>query len=156
MIKKTFLGLKGSKERRRSAGDESLVKQLNMFVRTRTDSGKKLTDMEILEQVTVLNLDTGEMVPLSVAEDKIPQCINPLSLQIMRLTSEYVSNESNDKEKESDEESIDSKKTLPLDDGDSDVSRVRKKTQKLKRFLGNKLFLLSDLHFSAIRIPYCV
>lgn len=30
-----------------------------MFVRTRTDSGKQLTDMEILEQVTVLNLDTG-------------------------------------------------------------------------------------------------
>ncbi|KAG8237136.1 hypothetical protein J437_LFUL011184 [Ladona fulva] len=64
--------------------------QLNMFVRTRTDSGKQLTDLEILEQVTVLNLDTGERVPLSVAEDKLPQCINPLSLHIMRLTSEYV------------------------------------------------------------------
>lgn len=134
---KSSSGQKGSKERRRSAGDESLVKQLNMFVRTRTDSGKKLTDMEILEQVTVLNLDTGEMVPLSVAEDKIPQCINPLSLQIMRLTSEYVSNESNEKEKESDEESIDSKKTLPLEDADGDTSRVRKRTAKLKRFLGS-------------------
>lgn len=31
-----------------------------MIVRTRTDSGKQLTDMEILEQVTVLNLDTGK------------------------------------------------------------------------------------------------
>lgn len=130
---------KGAKERRRSAGDENLIKQLNMFVRTRTDSGKKLSDMEILEQVTVLNLDTGEMVPLSVAEEKIPQCINPLSLQIMRLTSEYVSNESNDKEKESDEESVDSKKSsMPHgEDCDSDVSRVRKRTAKLKRFLGS-------------------
>jgi hypothetical protein len=44
----------------------------------------------ILEQVTVLNLDTGERVALSVAEDKLPQCVNPLSLHIMRLTSEYV------------------------------------------------------------------
>lgn len=35
----------GSKERRKSAGDQDLVKQLNMFVRTRTDSGKRLTDM---------------------------------------------------------------------------------------------------------------
>lgn len=34
-----------SKERRKSAGDQDLVKQLNMFVRTRTDSGKRLTDM---------------------------------------------------------------------------------------------------------------
>lgn len=58
--------------------------------RTRTDSGKQLTDLEILEQVTVLNLDTGERVPLSIAEDKLPQCVNPLSLHIMRLTSEYV------------------------------------------------------------------
>lgn len=36
----------------------------------------------------------GERVPLSIAEDKLPQCINPLSLHIMRLTSEYVSNSS--------------------------------------------------------------
>lgn len=132
-------GTRGSKERRKSAGDESMIKQLNMFVRTRTDSGKKLSDLEILEQVTVLNLDTGERVPLSIAEEKIPQCINPLSLQIMRLTSEYVSTTTIDKEKESDEESVDSKKsTLPLgEDTDVDVSRVRKRTQKLKRFLGS-------------------
>jgi len=44
---------------------------------------------EILEQVMVKNLDTGEAVPLSVAEEKLPKCTNPLALQIMRLTSEY-------------------------------------------------------------------
>ncbi|XP_034949974.1 WD repeat-containing protein 44 isoform X2 [Chelonus insularis] len=127
----------GSRERRKSAGDQDMVKQLNMFVRTRTDSGKRLTDMEILEQVTVLNLDTGERVPLSIAEDKLPQCMNPLSLHIMRLTSEYVSNSSLEKEKESDEESVDSKMSSIPPGEDVPVGRVRKKTQKLKRFLGS-------------------
>ncbi|KAK0161236.1 hypothetical protein PV327_009729 [Microctonus hyperodae] len=131
------MNLHGSRERRKSAGDQDMVKQLNMFVRTRTDSGKRLTDMEILEQVTVLNLDTGERVPLSIAEDKLPQCMNPLSLHIMRLTSEYVNNSSLDKEKESDEESVDSKMSSIPPDEDVTVGRVRKKTQKLKRFLGS-------------------
>ncbi|XP_029154900.1 WD repeat-containing protein 44-like [Nylanderia fulva] len=127
-----------SRERRKSAGDQDLVKQLNMFVRTRTDSGKRLTDMEILEQVPVTNLDTGEQVPLSIAEDKLPQCINPLSLHIMRLTkSKYISNSSLEKEKESDEESVDSKMSSIPPDEDVSVDRVRKRTQKLKRFLGS-------------------
>lgn len=128
---------KGSKERRKSAGDENMLKQLNLCVRTRTGSGKPLTDLEILEQVTVLNLDTGERVPLSIAEDKLPQCINPLSLHIMRLTSEYVSSSSIDKE--SDEESVDVKKSeIPTaNDNDPDMGRMRKKTAKLKRFLGS-------------------
>lgn len=41
------LSPQGSRERRKSAGDQDMVKQLNMFVRTRTDSGKRLTDMVI-------------------------------------------------------------------------------------------------------------
>ena len=36
------------------------------------------------------NLDTGEEMDLVKAEDQLPQSINPLSLHIMRLTSEYV------------------------------------------------------------------
>lgn len=37
----------GSRERRRSAGDEQELRdqQLNMFLKTHTDSGKKLTDI---------------------------------------------------------------------------------------------------------------
>ena len=92
--------------------DDGTIHTLNMIVRTRTDSGRPLSDLvikflgnvlfvsdlldmiilsqEILEQVTVRNLDTGEQIPLSIAEDKLPQCLNPLSLHIMRLTSEYV------------------------------------------------------------------
>ncbi|XP_063243770.1 WD repeat-containing protein 44 [Bacillus rossius redtenbacheri] len=139
-------GPRGSRERRRSAGDEQAVmSQLNMFVRTRTDSGKPLTDLEILEQVTVLNLDTGERVPLSVAEDKLPQCINPLSLHIMRLTSEYVSSTNLDKEKESDEESVCSKRSElpasedPDQDPDQEVGTMRRRTARLKKFLGSKV-----------------
>ncbi|XP_026472188.1 WD repeat-containing protein 44-like [Ctenocephalides felis] len=130
-----------SKERRKSAGDEDLLKQLNMYVRTRTDSGKELTDMEILEQVTVLNLDTGERVPLSVAEDKLPQCINPLSLHIMRLTSEYVSTNSLNKQGESDEESMTGPtQGMGLGEGETEseeASKLRRGTARLKRFLGS-------------------
>ncbi|KAK6617035.1 hypothetical protein RUM44_005392 [Polyplax serrata] len=136
--KKTNVSPKNSKERRRSAGDEQgFISQLNMFVRTRTDSGKQLSDLEILEQVTVLNLDTGERVPLSVAEDKLPQGINPLSLHIMRLTSEYVSDTNLEKQKESDEESVDSKVSEIPTGKDLDRRPMRRKTDKIKKFLGS-------------------
>lgn len=123
-----------SKERRKSAGDENMM---TIKVRTHTDSGKQLSDLEILEQVTVLNLDTGERVPLSVAEDKLPQCINPLSLHIMRLTSEYVSSSSMDKHKESDEESVDLRKSevQTTDNLDNESGPIRRKTAKIKRFI---------------------
>ncbi|KAK2573339.1 WD repeat-containing protein 44 [Acropora cervicornis] len=62
------------------------------LVRYQSVSGRPLSDIEILEQVMVKNLDTGEAVPLSVAEEKLPKCTNPLALQIMRLTSEFHSN----------------------------------------------------------------
>ncbi|XP_047531764.1 WD repeat-containing protein 44 isoform X1 [Vanessa atalanta] len=76
----------GARARRRSAGDPPQGAAL----------GPQLSDIEILEQVTVLNLDTGERMPLSVAEHKLPQCINPLSLHIMRLTSEYIGRTNDD------------------------------------------------------------
>lgn len=108
-------------------------------MRTHTDSGKQLSDLEILEQVTVLNLDTGERVPLSVAEDKLPQCINPLSLHIMRLTSEYVSSSSMEKDKESDEESIITKNSeiAIVDEIRVELGGIRQKTARLKRILGS-------------------
>ncbi|XP_022646370.1 WD repeat-containing protein 44-like isoform X1 [Varroa jacobsoni] len=70
---------------------ENSLKATNALPRLRTDSGRQLSDLEILEQIEVLNLDTGEKIPLSVAEDKLPQCVNPLSLHLMRITQEYVS-----------------------------------------------------------------
>lgn len=91
-----------------------------------------------MEQVTVLNLDTGERVPLSIAEDKLPQCINPLSLHIMRLTSEYVSNSSLEKGKESDEESVDNKKLEVPTGEEVDVNKISRAAQ-LKKMFGSKL-----------------
>lgn len=132
----THQGSRTIRERRKSAGDENFLKDVNLHVRTHTDSGKQLSDFEILEQIQVLNLDTGEKIPLSVAEDKLPKCVNPLSLHIMRLTSEYVSNSSMDKEKESDEESVDKKVDIPVVDDDPSEGKMRKKTAKIKRFFG--------------------
>ncbi|XP_045618033.2 WD repeat-containing protein 44 isoform X2 [Procambarus clarkii] len=136
-----------------SSSSEGQMKQLNLMVRTRSDSGKELSDAEwflqspvdfdvfmsdkeILKQVTVLNLDTGERIPLSDAENCLPQALNPLSLHIMRLTSEYVSN-SNVDGQESDEESVVDVNIKKLPETDS--SAVKKKTSQLKKFLGRKM-----------------
>ncbi|CAH2981932.1 unnamed protein product [Chilo suppressalis] len=134
-------GVGTSGARRKSAGDEQ---QLGLALRTRTTSGHRLTDIEILEQVTVLNLDTGERVPLSVAEHKLPQCINPLSLHIMRLTSEYIANNM-DHARETDEESEsvcvggaeDETKEAKRETADRQTTAIRRKTEKLKRFFGS-------------------
>ncbi|CAH0583277.1 unnamed protein product [Chrysodeixis includens] len=140
-----------SASRRRSAGDEQ---QLGLALRTRTTSGHQLTDIEILEQVTVLNLDTGrytycsycERVPLSVAEHKLPQCINPLSLHIMRLTSEYIGRANDDEiTRETDEESEsvcaggaeDETKEMKRESTDRQTTGIKRKTEKLKRFFGS-------------------
>ncbi|XP_074658435.1 WD repeat-containing protein 44-like isoform X2 [Tubulanus polymorphus] len=60
-------------------------------MRPRSNSGRILTDKEILDMVSVTNLDTGETILLSEAEVKLPQGINPLTLHIMRRTKEYSS-----------------------------------------------------------------
>jgi hypothetical protein len=45
---------------------------------------------QILHDLQVKNLDTGTEMDLATAEEHLPQSINPLSLHIMRLTSEYT------------------------------------------------------------------
>ncbi|XP_063706833.1 WD repeat-containing protein 44 isoform X4 [Culicoides brevitarsis] len=117
-------------DRRKSAGDEELLKQLNVYVRTRTDSGKPLSDIEILSQVPVKNLDTGENFPLSAVEDNMPQYINPLSLHIMRLTSHI---------RESDDESVvapGSEAPVEEEEGENEEesTAIKRKTAKIKRF----------------------
>lgn len=130
------------KERRKSAGDEDVLKQMNIYVRTRTSSGKQLTDFEILEQVPVKNLDTGENMPLSeMRSPPVPEGWNPLSLHILKLTShlEVI-------QKESDEESVigippsiegqqPDEEELETEDG----SRLKKKTARIKRFFGSTM-----------------
>lgn len=119
-----------SRERRKSAGDEDMIKQLNMSVRMRTDSGKQLTDQEILEQVPVKNLDTGENFPLSVADEKVEQCIDPLSRYIMQIASNI---------RESDEESlggltIGSEIQQEEEENEEEEGRIRRKTARIKKF----------------------
>uniref|UniRef100_U5EUK3 WD repeat-containing protein 44 n=1 Tax=Corethrella appendiculata TaxID=1370023 RepID=U5EUK3_9DIPT len=119
------------KERRKSAGDENIIKQLNICVRTRTDSGKQLTDMEILEQVQVKNLDTGENFPLSAVEEKLPQCINPLSLHIMRLTSHIPESDEESVGPPASEAPVGEEEELEIEE---EGGRLRKKTARIKRF----------------------
>lgn len=91
-----------------------------------------LTDAEILEQVIIKNLDTGETLPLSLAEEKLPKCTNPLALHILRLATE---------EEEEGMEEIDV--GHDMDDGHmSDTSTTLSikvgegKRKKLRKFLG--------------------
>ncbi|XP_019646501.1 PREDICTED: WD repeat-containing protein 44-like [Branchiostoma belcheri] len=102
--------------------------------RLRSASGRPLTDEEILEQVMIKNLDTGELVPLSQAEDKLPKCMNPLSLHIIRRTKEYVSNNSLNKD-DSDTESVEGQadrgKTMHQAE-----EKLKKGTKQLKKLFG--------------------
>ncbi|XP_077001813.1 WD repeat-containing protein 44 [Tamandua tetradactyla] len=98
--------------------------------RPRSNSGRELTDEEILASVMIKNLDTGEEIPLSLAEEKLPTGINPLTLHIMRRTKEYVSN---DTAQSDDEEKLQSQPT------DTDGGRLKQKTTQLKKFLGKSV-----------------
>ncbi|XP_045673565.1 WD repeat-containing protein 44 [Phyllostomus hastatus] len=98
--------------------------------RPRSNSGRELTDEEILASVMIKNLDTGEEIPLSLAEEKLPTGINPLTLHIMRRTKEYVSN---DAAQSDDEEKLQSHPT------DTDGGRLKQKTTQLKKFLGKSV-----------------
>ncbi|XP_053329064.1 WD repeat-containing protein 44 [Spea bombifrons] len=98
--------------------------------RPRSNSGRELTDEEILASVMIKNLDTGEEIPLSLAEEKLPTGINPLTLHIMRRTKEYVSNDavqSDDEEKP------------PSHQADTDGGKLKQKTTQFKKFLGKSV-----------------
>ncbi|XP_038630498.1 WD repeat-containing protein 44 isoform X2 [Scyliorhinus canicula] len=98
--------------------------------RPRSNSGRELTDEEILASVMVKNLDTGEEIPLNMAEEKLPKGLNPLTLHIMRRTKEYVSNDaaqSDDEEKSQTSQS------------ELDGHKIKQKTNQLKKFLGKSV-----------------
>ena len=120
--------------------DSSLTSQMNMFVRSRSDSGKKLNDDDILRQIKVKNLDTGEEMDLVEAEDQLPQSVNPLSLHIMRLTSEYVSGDrSNVRNPDSDTESMVSSVS-----GYTIGGKKKRNSVKIKKFFGSMAKKTSD------------
>lgn len=99
--------------------------------RPRSNSGRTLTDEEILESVLVLNLDTGEKVPLNIAEDKIPKGVNPLTLHIMKITQE-MEGEGKESLEEGARGEEDSKSL-------SEETGVKRKGLKLKKFLEKKM-----------------
>ncbi|XP_075957344.1 WD repeat-containing protein 44 [Anarhichas minor] len=98
--------------------------------RPRSNSGRELTDEEILASVMIKNLDTGEEIPLIQAEEKLPAAINPLTLHIMRRTKEYITNDA----AQSDD---DDKAQAPL--ADTDGGKLKQKTTQFKKFLGKSV-----------------
>ncbi|KAM4620873.1 WD repeat-containing protein 44 isoform 2-T2 [Polymixia lowei] len=98
--------------------------------RPRSNSGRELTDEEILASVMIKNLDTGEEIPLIQAEEKLPAGINPLTLHIMRRTKEYITNDA----AQSDD---DDKAQAPLTD--TDGGKLKQKTTQFKKFLGKSV-----------------
>ncbi|XP_078067404.1 WD repeat-containing protein 44 isoform X2 [Mustelus asterias] len=98
--------------------------------RPRSNSGRELTDEEILASVMVKNLDTGEEIPLNMAEEKLPKGLNPLTLHIMRRTKEYVSN---DAAQSDDEDKVQTTQT------EQDGHKIKQKTNQLKKFLGKSV-----------------
>ncbi|XP_071754262.1 WD repeat-containing protein 44 [Centroberyx gerrardi] len=98
--------------------------------RPRSNSGRELTDEEILASVMIKNLDTGEEIPLIQAEEKLPAGINPLTLHIMRRTKEYITNDA----AQSDD---DDKAQAPL--SDTDGGKLKQKTTQFKKFLGKSV-----------------
>ncbi|XP_076848930.1 WD repeat-containing protein 44-like [Brachyhypopomus gauderio] len=98
--------------------------------RPRSNSGRELTDEEILASVMIKNLDTGEEIPLIQAEEKLPTGINPLTLHIMRRTKEYITND--------DAQSDDDDKAPPTL-SDTDGGKLKQRTTQLKKFLGKSV-----------------
>nr|XP_042707440.1 WD repeat-containing protein 44 [Chrysemys picta bellii] len=117
-------------ENGKAADGQTIPNELLGPQRPRSNSGRELTDEEILASVMIKNLDTGEEIPLSLAEEKLPTGINPLTLHIMRRTKEYVSN---DAAQSDDEDKMQTQQT------DSDGGRLKQKTTQLKKFLGKSV-----------------
>ncbi|GFO37301.1 WD repeat-containing protein 44, partial [Plakobranchus ocellatus] len=113
--------------------------------RPRSNSGRLLTDEEILELVTVRNLDTGETIPLSTAEDKLPKCVNPLALHIMKRTKEYSSDTSLHLDALSDESDSRSEKSVA-----SSSNNVRKKGARIKKLIGKTVNRVKSAADSAL------
>ncbi|XP_053130291.1 WD repeat-containing protein 44 isoform X2 [Hemicordylus capensis] len=119
-----------AQENGKSADGQTVTSEVIGPQRPRSNSGRELTDEEILASVMIKNLDTGEEIPLSLAEEKLPTGINPLTLHIMRRTKEYVSN---DGAQSDDEDKMQSQQS------DTDGGRLKQKTTQLKKFLGKSV-----------------
>ncbi|XP_059081839.1 WD repeat-containing protein 44-like isoform X3 [Tigriopus californicus] len=121
------------------SGPGSISNQMNsLLLRTKSDSGQRYSEDDIMKQIKVKNLDTGEEMDLMQAEDQLPTSINPLSLHIMRLTSEYVSGDMHSKDSDSDSESL-----MSSVSGHT-IGSKKKKSSTMKRLFGDALKKTSD------------
>ena len=88
---------------------------------------------EVLNQYMIKNIDTGESLPMSKADEVLKKCINPLNLHIMKLTNDYesdaddVRSHSSVEGLENDYDSIESETTGP---SKSDEEKTRHKMGK--------------------------
>ncbi|XP_033760406.1 WD repeat-containing protein 44-like isoform X2 [Pecten maximus] len=116
--------------RLRSQGHSSGAEET---LRPRSNSGRLLSDKEILQAIRVLNLDTGESVPLSIAEEKIPKGLNPLDLHLIKRTKEYHSDGSLKDDHHHDQ--LDNEDTQSL----SEQPGAKKKASRLRKIIGRKV-----------------
>eukprot|EP00095_Tigriopus_kingsejongensis_P010859 maker-scaffold592_size129239-snap-gene-0.21 protein:Tk10859 transcript:maker-scaffold592_size129239-snap-gene-0.21-mRNA-1 annotation:"wd repeat-containing protein 44-like" len=134
--KRSSMGVGGSSSMESAPG--SISNQVNNLLRTKSDSGQRYSEEDILKQIKVKNLDTGEEMDLMQAEDQLPPSINPLSLYIMRLTSEYVSGEPPCKDSDSDSESL-----MSSVSGHT-IGSKKKKSSTMKKLFGEAIKKTSD------------
>ncbi|KPL97557.1 WD repeat-containing protein 44-like protein [Sarcoptes scabiei] len=109
------------------------------------DTAKKnLTNAEVLNQVVVMDINTGEKLPLSKAENILPKCLNPLSLHLMKLTNTDMSDTAIDS-KETSSNIADStfKSVTSLISSTLNEMKIEKKERTLEK--KNKKKLLESL-----------
>lgn len=120
-----------------SKHNNELMLTSNELLTSLTQTPHQPREQEILNQIMILNIDTGEKVPLSKAEEILPKCLNPLSLHLMKLTNDFL---------DGDVSSITSEMTAhedmmrgnAFDDEDDDErSGTESKKDKLKKGMKN-------------------
>lgn len=77
-------------------------------------SGAETVENQILESTMIKNLDTGEVMPLSVADERIPRGlgVSPLAEHLMRRTNELAGNDGLPHSMDEDEDSQTRKRPL--------------------------------------------
>ncbi|RWS16141.1 WD repeat-containing protein 44-like protein [Dinothrombium tinctorium] len=83
-------------------------------------STSSASESEILDRVTITDLETGKSVPLSRVDEFVPKCINPLNDHLLKLTSPSESTENTE--------------TLTVDHDSNTLSKSQQLKSKVKRF----------------------
>eukprot|EP01137_Pigoraptor_chileana_P010776 Opistho-2@4098 len=109
------------------------------------DRDTPLTDEEILSQVMIKNLDTGEYIPLSEAEKRLPKGLDPLALCIFRRTVD-IDGEMDEGDGEDEDGPSHEKPELHADPAKGSEKTGMKGLKKGFKFLKDKVKDLVDDH----------